>query len=155
MNPKNQQSTRNQVCVCVDDVSSTGYTGAFYHAYAKDGVAFTTSVELISRMNNFYDVLGYPQSDVALRSFFEEKQTDYAQLNTSRRELLAKEGVGSPQAQHGKIATFQVFVMYRTNATWQGELRWVEKDRTVYFRSALEFLKLIDDALERAVNKNI
>lgn len=154
MNPLNEKYVRNQVCICVDQIGPSGYTGCFYHAYASEGTPFSTSVELLSRMEDFYDILGYPQADVQLRSFFENgQQQDYVKLKEQRAALLANKGAGNPQAQRGKKATFQVFVMYRTNATWQGKLCWVETQQTVCFRSALEFLKLIDDATERIISE--
>ena len=44
----------------------------------------------------------------------------------------------------GDRATFVVRIQYRQNASWQGQVTWAEKDKTVPFRSALELLKLID-----------
>ena len=49
----------------------------------------------------------------------------------------------------GEIGTFLVRVKYRQNATWQGEIVWVEGNQRQYFRSALELLKLIDSALKK------
>ena len=48
----------------------------------------------------------------------------------------------------GDKATFIVHVRYRQNATWQGDILWAEKKKKLYFRSALELLKLIDSALD-------
>ena len=50
--------------------------------------------------------------------------------------------------QRGQCATFFVCVRYRQNATWQGTLVWKEKEREVEFRSALELIVLVDNALE-------
>ena len=44
----------------------------------------------------------------------------------------------------GEKATFVVRIQYRQNASWQGQVTWAEKNKTVPFRSALELLKLID-----------
>ena len=49
-----------------------------------------------------------------------------------------------------KEATFVVRVLYQENATWQGTILWSEQGETQRFRSALELLKLIDDALEKS-----
>ena len=49
-----------------------------------------------------------------------------------------------------KKATFIVQVMYRQNATWQGQVVWSEKNETRQFRSALELIKLIDSAAEES-----
>ena len=44
-------------------------------------------------------------------------------------------------------ATFEITVMYMQNATWQGQILWAERNLRQYFRSVLEMLKLIDEAL--------
>ena len=50
----------------------------------------------------------------------------------------------------GKKATFLIQVQYRQNATWQGEITWVEKKESIRFRSALELIKLIDSAVQES-----
>lgn len=47
----------------------------------------------------------------------------------------------------GDRATFIVQVQYRQNASWQGKLIWVDKKKTVCFRSVLELIKLMDSAV--------
>ena len=44
-------------------------------------------------------------------------------------------------------STFIVQVKCREHDTWQGKLIWAEKNRSQYFRSTLELLKLMDRAL--------
>lgn len=51
----------------------------------------------------------------------------------------------------GSLATFVVNVQYRQNATWQGKIVWANKEIDCTFRSALEMIKLMDQALESAV----
>ena len=43
--------------------------------------------------------------------------------------------------------TFEISVKFLQNATWQGQIYWVEKNQKQNFRSALEMLKLMDEAL--------
>lgn len=43
---------------------------------------------------------------------------------------------------------FVVRVFFNEHATWQGEVVWVEKQERHYFRSALELLRLMDNAME-------
>ena len=50
--------------------------------------------------------------------------------------------------------TIQYFFKYRENATWQGKVIWAEKNKEQYFRSALELLKMMEDALDDA-NKDV
>lgn len=138
----------NQVCVCVDDNGNGGIAGRFYHAYSAEGGVFQNSHQLIGAMDNFFDVLGYPQCNVQMRSFWNQKQKPPMVSQLERDALLARKGEGDPDNQSGKLATFQVHVMFRQNATWQGELYWVEKQQAVNFRSALEFLELMAQALK-------
>ena len=43
--------------------------------------------------------------------------------------------------------TFIVKVEFSQNSTWQGRVVWAEENRTVRFRSALELVKLMDEAI--------
>ena len=57
----------------------------------------------------------------------------------SDEELLSK---------HGDLGTFIIRVQHRQNSSWQGRITWMDKDKTLYFRSVWEMIKLIGSALE-------
>ena len=60
------------------------------------------------------------------------------------------------EAQQGSgdvIGTFLIKVRYQRNATWQGEIHWIEKDMKQNFRSAMEMIKLADEALSYGVKE--
>lgn len=61
---------------------------------------------------------------------------------------MARKAVNDLETQQGELATFVVHVMYRQNATWQGNVLWAEADKSCNFRSALELIKLMDSALD-------
>lgn len=42
--------------------------------------------------------------------------------------------------------TFIVKIMNKQNGTWQGSVNWIEGQKTLHFRSALELIKLLDEA---------
>lgn len=50
--------------------------------------------------------------------------------------------------KHGDLGTFIIRVQHRQNSSWQGRVTWTEKDKTVYFRSVWELIKLIAGALD-------
>ena len=58
------------------------------------------------------------------------------------------------QVQVGKKATFVVEVQFQQNNTLQGTIRWLEEKRSQRFRSALELMKLMDDAVNRGNDRN-
>jgi len=43
--------------------------------------------------------------------------------------------------------TFEISVKFMQNSTWQGQIHWIERNQKQNFRSALEMLKLMDEAL--------
>ena len=47
----------------------------------------------------------------------------------------------------GKVASFKVQIKFRRNASWQGSVMWLETRHEEHFRSALELLSFIDQAL--------
>jgi len=47
------------------------------------------------------------------------------------------------------IGTFEISVKFTQNSTWQGEIHWIEKKQKQNFRSALEMLKLMDEAIAK------
>ena len=50
----------------------------------------------------------------------------------------------------GRKETFVLKVLGRQHSTWQGSILWVEAKKEQHFRSALEMLKLIDEALAQS-----
>lgn len=48
---------------------------------------------------------------------------------------------------------FYVKITHREHATWQGEVTWIDRQEKQYFRSALELLRMIDQALDESEKK--
>lgn len=46
-----------------------------------------------------------------------------------------------------KKSTFLIEVKFHQNKTWQGTIHWLEKKKVQHFRSSLEMMKLMEDAL--------
>ena len=57
---------------------------------------------------------------------------------------MAEEALHS---KNGEKVTFTIQVQFRQNATWQGTIAWMENKKIQQFRSALEMIKLMDNAL--------
>lgn len=51
-------------------------------------------------------------------------------------------GTGSPGG-----STFLVRVLFRQNATWQGTMQWLDEKKSKPFRSLLEMVVLMEEAL--------
>jgi len=68
---------------------------------------------------------------------------------SKEKKLDSRRDVGSTKG------TFEVSVKFMQNSTWQGEILWVEKSKKQNFRSSLEMLKLMDEALTDGEDKSI
>ena len=49
---------------------------------------------------------------------------------------------------HGDMGSFIVRVQNRQNSSMQGSITWVEKNKTIRFRSAWEMIRLINSAID-------
>lgn len=93
---------------------------------------FHSLMEFFQAMETLLNQLHFPQPFLTPRTF----GTSPAQMPPSASD----DG-------RGKLATFALVVLYRQNATWQGNVTWLEGSRKESFRSALELALLIDGAL--------
>lgn len=55
---------------------------------------------------------------------------------------------------NSKTNTFVVQVAYNQNNTWQGTVKWIEGQSEQCYRSALELIRMIDDAVKSSSEKN-
>ncbi|MCL2391259.1 MAG: hypothetical protein FWC66_01460 [Oscillospiraceae bacterium] len=51
--------------------------------------------------------------------------------------------------------TFEVSVKFQQNSTWQGQILWAEKNMKQSFRSVLEMLRLMDEALADGMSRPV
>lgn len=83
----------------------------------------------------------FPFPGTESRSFLKKESKHWKERVTrvmKDEELLKK---------HGDMGTFIVRVQHRQHSSWQGVVTWADKQKSVPFRSALELMKMIDEAL--------
>ncbi len=131
----------NLLCICVDDRQNRESSGRVYCCYSREAESFAHEYQLINIIEGLLNRIDYPQSSVKIRSFQKKEEKKFPRPE----KVLEGREVAS---YRGKLGTFLVHVKYRQNATWQGEICWVEKGRNISFRSELELLKRMDHALE-------
>lgn len=143
------RSAPNLACICIDRASGGEYAGRIYHKYREDAVLFSHSMQLVMALNGFFDEINYPQASTACRSFRNTKRrVDDGQ---GRRKTEPAKPVRTEDwvlAQNGKLATFYLHVQYRQKSTWQGNVIWKEAEKWSDFESMLEFLRLLQSAVE-------
>ena len=141
------------VRICFDRLGGGGWQGRFYTRCSASPTEFDNIGEMLEGMEAFYNWLDYPQVSTLSRDFREGSQERAIQQRAQRRKNRKGEqavvmSADDMEKKHGQQATFMVRIQYRQNATWQGQVTWAEKKKTLPFRSALELIKLIDSTQE-------
>ena len=112
--------------------------GTVYNLYYGEEIAFENLTRLLLLMEDMMDQMDCPQASVRSRRFGQKAKTP-------ERASIAEQLLPRPDQE--AIATFKVKVLFRQGASWQGRLSWTDAKTEVSFRSALEFVKLMDSAL--------
>lgn len=132
--------------ICVDAYKDFDYSGMLYNLYLPEPVAFGQVKDIIHALETFFDDIAYPQP------YFEWRSFSQAQSEPQRRATVIPELYQSDTAffHRGRLATFMVEVSQRQNASWQGSIRWLERDLQRSFQSTLQFLMLLDSAVRQS-----
>ena len=133
----------NAVVLCVDQTSDGEAAGRLYQSYSTRERTFHSMEEVVFLLEGFFDSLNFPHPTTKDRSFGEQKQ--YHNQKRKKERIMKDEVLLS---KHGDLGTFIIRVQHRQNSSWQGRLTWMEKNRTVYFRSVWEMVKLMESALD-------
>ncbi|MCR4856439.1 MAG: hypothetical protein K5908_09740 [Erysipelotrichaceae bacterium] len=131
----------NAVVLCIDRRVNK-LEGRFYHHFTRDPVAFDGGTEMLLKIEKLYDDMNFPFRGNNERHFIERKDP------VMKEELTRAMEDDEMLEMHGDLGTFIIRVQHRQNSSWQGRITWVEEDKTVYFRSVWEMMKLIEEALK-------
>lgn len=128
------------IMVYVDSYVDCVPAGMFHFASDQDALPFRSLNQLLFDINRTLDREQFPQAFHALRVF----HAPSIPTDPPRNTTLPKQG---------SIATFSIRILFRQNATWQGTLTWTDGNQEVSFRSVLELILLMDNALSYALKK--
>lgn len=135
--------TPNGIVLCVGQNGSGTVEGHLYHAYSREGIPFRGYEEIIRIAEELFNALGFPHMGTSDRDIHGRTH------NYQRKEGMARVMKdGELLEKHGDMGTFVIRVQHRQHSSWQGRVTYLEEDRTVYFRSALELIKIIDGTLD-------
>ena len=121
--------------LCVDDYESGVLSGqAYFPALDQKSRPFRSFVEFLLETEDAMDRESFPQSYTAKRFFSTGYAREDSRLNVEKTEK-------------GKRGTFDIRMVFRQHASWQGTVTWIEGRGEQSFRSVLELIRLIDSAL--------
>lgn len=129
---------RQTMLVCVDSYESGVPRGRLYLP-GQQGEGFDSLSQFLLRAERLLECGGAARSFTIPRIFALAKPLRSAPCDADE---LAR----------GNAATFEMRVLFRQHASWQGELLWLERDARQSFRSVLELITLMDSALRAEGN---
>ena len=113
--------------VCVDSYENRILRGRL-NGKGPEEIAFSSLADLLVKLEDQPDEMQMPGTDFYLDS---PKQ----QFSPIRK---------------GAKATFELQILFKQHSSWQGLLKWREKNIEQSFKSVLELIMLMDSALEGA-----
>ena len=121
--------------------------GFLYSQYLDEPYEFFSYMRMIEKMEEIFDSKKFPQAFMTPRTFSNAKSG--LKKREAERNDIMKDAIkeNTQDASPGTKGTFEITVKFRQNATWQGQILWAEKNLKQNFRSVLEMLKLMDEAL--------
>lgn len=129
-----------QILISLDAKPDAGMAGRLYSGYYRRFYTFNSETELLFAVDQLCDSMQFPQASFQSRSF----ESKYTKTIVRKVENFMESDIETALKQDR--ATFLVHIKFRQNATWQGSITWVEQEKTQNFRSALEMLKLMEEA---------
>lgn len=135
--------TPNGIVLCVSWYQGGMIEGRLYHGYSREGIPFWGYEEIIKTAEAFFNALGFPHMGTGerdIRGYTHRFQKTEGMKRVMRDDELLN--------QHGDMGTFIIRVQHRQHSSWQGRVTYLNKNQTVYFRSALELIKIIDGTLD-------
>jgi len=128
---------RNIMTVKVVSYKDSCIKGILNCPQFEDDIEFMGAIPLLLRMEQIMDESNCPQRGEEPRNFgVDSRLVSFSDKNAQKAE-----------DRRQAIATFQINVMFRQNATWQGRLLWIDENMEASFRSVLELIRLLDSAL--------
>jgi hypothetical protein len=127
--------------------------GELHSRYLETPYVFFDLVRMIETMEEVFDSKGFPQMFLKPRTFANNEGA--LRKNKSVKNYAMKDIMEFRTAERPGVSkcTFEIAVRFRQNATWQGQIVWVEKNLKQNFRSVLEMLRLMDEALLEEVDE--
>ena len=127
--------------------------GELYSQYLEAPYVFYDLLRMIEKMEEIFDLKGFPQAFLKPRTFNGARRAvgkNKLIKNCTMKDIMDLKTLEGPD---GVKCTFEIAVRFRQNATWQGQITWAEKNLKQNFRSVLEMLRLMDEALMEDVKE--
>ena len=120
---------------------SNGVIGAFRHLYMDEWISYTNTSNLIYQSELLLQQIKIPQATTCCRK-------TWGKNSSKQQTIISFPILEKPiwvNSLPGKVS-YMIHIRYRHNSSWQGEIRWLEQNKTMFFRSVLELIMLLENS---------
>ena len=132
--------------ICVDSVENSQISGRIYGQRLEKALIFVDIGDLLLQIDDVLNAQDYPRAFQRKRSFGPGNKAMLQPPDDINGDFMSQETV---ESMRGKIATQCVTISTRQNTSWQGSIDWLDGRPPSNFRSALEFIRIISEALKK------
>lgn len=107
-----------QLRLCLDEIDGVSFAGRVYTLTHEEPICFSTFNQFTTRVDEYLDILGRPQS-------FQEKRSmkdDRIKLHGYHYRINTIKEPDELTIFHGQKNTFDLYINTRKNTEWQGEI---------------------------------
>lgn len=139
--------------LCVDRYQGGIVKGTSYSGYEAAGRPFDDLMGFVKAADFLMDASAFPQAYLRRRGFNEPNlEGSGVEIAERRKGLTRRTPAVNLMHLRGECGTFWIKVLYRRNASWQGQAAWVppkarKASKSFIFRSVLELVLAIDAQL--------
>lgn len=137
--------------VCIDDTACGVAKGTVQNRYQEAPLQFCGLDQFIQLAEAAMDEAAYPLAGVCRRCFGEEPAPQQQEVGLRRQ--LSELHIGEVQRKNGgDCGAFQIKVLYRASATWQGTATYygAKGAQSLTFRSCAELILAMRQVLDLA-----
>ncbi len=143
-------SAAPEILVLIEQCQDGIPSGRIVNDFVENPTTFHGFADLLLKMDAIYDYLDFPQASRETRTFSRLAAEEYERLAPYTKRSYT---VYMHQAQTKSMLTLLVKTRFRQNGSWQGILLWLEAEKEQRFVSALQCLKLMNEALLLTTNQ--
>lgn len=136
-------SQANKILVHVKKYNQYDFSGLFYTPLQESAIPFSSFAELVLKLEHQFDELQFPQNAQKIKSFIHGKNKQ-GEIKKTETEFCSHD---IEQNGNSCKEKFYIHVLFRQNASWQGHIEWINRERSNDFRSTLELLHMIHEVL--------
>ena len=137
--------------VCVDGVNDHATFGRVFSRRLVETLEFTDLNSLFLRLEQLFDRQNFPQAFQRTRVIVRDTLLQEAAAAADASAGMSEDMVS---AQRGAVATFDLRVTSRRDATWQGDVDWLDGSARQEFACSLELLRMLSAKLAGAVGQS-